>query len=84
MDSLSAMPFLRRVVMRLPEVMRPAPTRYGFILRIDAQGAVLETFQDPSGDYALTTGAITLHDGGILVTSLTEPRLGLLRNKVSE
>lgn len=79
MDKLSDSPFLRRVIMRLPDRMKPAPTRYGFILRIDADGNVLETLQDPTGNYALTTGAVTLPDGRIAVTSLTEPVLGLLK-----
>jgi len=78
MDKLSGNTFLRRVVMRLPDAMKPAPTRYGFILRMDTEGRVLETLQDPKGAYALTTGAVTLPDGRIVVTSLTEPRLGLL------
>lgn len=79
MDKLSGNPSLRRVIMRLPEAMKPAPTRYGFILRIDAEGRVLETLQDPTGNYALTTGAVTLPDGRIAVTSLTEPVLGVLQ-----
>lgn len=79
MDNLSNKPSLRRVIMRLPDAMKPAPTRYGFILRIDAEGRVLETLQDPKGNYALTTGAVTLPDGRIAVTSLTEPVLGLLQ-----
>ncbi|MFS4582753.1 SMP-30/gluconolactonase/LRE family protein [Phaeobacter sp. C3_T13_0] len=79
MDKLSGSPFFRRVVMRLPEALKPAPTRYGFILRFNAQGDVVETLQDPSGEFALTTGAISLANGQIAVTSLTEPRLGLLK-----
>lgn len=79
MDKLSNLPFFRRVVMRLPDAMKPAPTRYGFVLRIDSKGNVIETLQDPSGDYALTTGALTLADGRVVVTSLTEPRLGILQ-----
>lgn len=84
MDKLSDHPFLRRIIMRLPEAMKPAPTRYGAILRIDAAGNVLETLQDPAGNYALTTGAITLPDGRIAVTSLTEPHLGLLQTPPSD
>ena len=80
MDQLSGNPVLRRVIMRLPDAMKPAPTRYGFILRMDAEGRVIETLQDPAGNYALTTGAVTLPDGRIAVTSLTEPRLGVLGN----
>ena len=79
MDKLSGSPSLRRVIMRLPDAMKPAATRYGFILRMDAEGSVLETLQDPTGKYALTTGAVTLPNGRIAVTSLIEPDLGLLQ-----
>ena len=81
MDSLSGYPFLRRVAMRLPEMMKPAPSRYGFVLRMSGDGKVVETLQDPAGRYALTTGAVTLPNGRIAVTSLTEPHLGLLSLK---
>lgn len=78
MDRLSDWPLARRAVMRLPDALRPAPTRYGFIARIDGAGEILETLQDPDGTYALTTGAVTTVDGRTVVTSLTEPRLGVL------
>ncbi|WP_296763297.1 SMP-30/gluconolactonase/LRE family protein [Sediminimonas sp.] len=79
MDKLANKPQLRRVIMRLPDTMKPAPTRHGFVLRMAADGTVLETLQDPAGDYALTTGAVTAPDGTVIVTSLSEPRLGYLR-----
>ncbi|MEO0670263.1 MAG: SMP-30/gluconolactonase/LRE family protein [Pseudomonadota bacterium] len=78
MDQLSGAPFWRRVIMRLPDSMKPAPTRYGFVVRFDEVGQVVETLQDPAGAYALTTGAVSLPDGRVVVTSLTEPRLGIL------
>ncbi len=76
-DNLSGSPFLRKMIMRLPSSMRPAPVRYGFVARIDTDGEVIETLQDPSGKFALTTGAISLPDGRVLITSLTEPSLGV-------
>ena len=78
MDQLSGAPFWRRVIMRLPDTMMPAPTRYGYVVRFDEAGQVVESLQDPSGAYALTTGAVSLPDGRVVVTSLTEPRLGIL------
>lgn len=84
MDSLSGYPRLRRMIMRLPDAMRPAPTRYGFILRLDSAGNVHETLQDPAGNYALTTGAITLPDGRIAVTSLSEPALGVVQSSIDQ
>ena len=77
-DGLSGKPFLRKVIQRLPAAIRPKPQRYGFVVKIDENGTVLETLQDPSGAYALTTGAIEGPDGKLYISSLTEPDLGVL------
>lgn len=77
-DGISDSPFLRKIVMRLPAHFRPKPQRYGFAIRFDGDGKVLENLQDPSGDYALVTGGIDTGDGRVVITSLTEPRLGYL------
>lgn len=77
-DAMSNTPFLRKIVMRLPAAVRPKPQRYGFAVRFDAEGTILDNLQDPSGDYALVTGAVDAADGKVVVTSLTEPRLGYL------
>lgn len=78
-DGISDNPFLRKIVMRLPAALRPKPQRYGFAVRIDGDGNILENLQDPSGDYALVTGGLDLPNGEVVITSLTEPRLGYLR-----
>ncbi|MEX3008388.1 SMP-30/gluconolactonase/LRE family protein [Hoeflea sp. TYP-13] len=77
-DALSDQPFLRKVVQRLPASIRPKPQRYGMIVRIDGDGNVLETLQDPEGEYALNTGALHGPAGELVVTSLTEARIGYL------
>ncbi|MEO1142090.1 MAG: SMP-30/gluconolactonase/LRE family protein [Pseudomonadota bacterium] len=77
-DRLSGSPFLRKVIMRLPEAVRPKPQRYGFIIWFEEDGEVRQTVQDPSGAYALTTGALTGANGRVYVSSLTEAKLGVL------
>ena len=78
-DNVSDAPFMRKLIMRLPAFLHPAPQRYGFLLRIDADGNVLENLQDPSGAYGLTTGALDGPDGNLYISSLTEPDLAVLR-----
>jgi len=78
-EFLSSRPFLRKLVQRLPAFLRPKPQRYGFVMRIDENGTVLETLQDPSGAYALTTGLVEGRNGIRYITSLTEPDLGVLK-----
>lgn len=80
-EFLSDRPFLRKVVQRLPTFMRPKPQRYGLVVKIDEEGNVLETLQDPSGNYALTTGLIEAADGTRYISSLTEPDIGVLAAK---
>lgn len=57
MDKLGPKPFLRKVVMRLPAILRPKPLRYAFVLGIDADGKVVHNLQDPEGAYAPVTSA---------------------------
>jgi len=58
LDALLPHPFLRTALLRIPEAMRPGPRRYGFVLTLDGEGRILETFQDPGGRYAPITSAV--------------------------
>ncbi len=77
-DAVSDKPFLRKIIQRLPASIRPQAQRYGFVVRMDGDGRVLETVQGPQGYYALTTGATPGPNGELVITSLTEPRLAYL------
>ncbi len=81
LDANAAKPAMRKLAMRLPASMRPTAVSYGFILQIDAEGEVIKTWQDPSGSYPSTTGAIMADDGYLYVSSLTAAKLGRLRIK---
>ncbi len=52
LDGILDQPFLRKVVVRLPEFMQPAPQRYGFILGLNADGEIIYNLQDPEGNFA--------------------------------
>lgn len=75
LDSLSENPFLRKLIWRLPEFMKPSAQDYGFILQLNAQGQVIRTWQDPEGAYPATTGAAVVGDR-LYVSSLTSKTLG--------
>ena len=47
LDKLLPHPFLRKVVWRLPPFLRPAPKRYSFVLGLDTNGRVVETYKRP-------------------------------------
>ncbi len=58
LDALSAWPGLRRVVQRLPAVLRPSAKAYGHLIALDAEGNVVADLQAPDGTYAYVTGAL--------------------------
>ena len=45
-------PFVRKIAVRLPDAMQPAPQRYGFILGLDKDGNIVHNLQDPKGGFA--------------------------------
>jgi len=77
-DSLSARPWLRKVIQRLPKFVHPEVEHYGMVLAINENGEVLENLQAPSGAVYATTGA-TETDDYVYVTSLTAPFLARYR-----
>ncbi|TWG97943.1 sugar lactone lactonase YvrE [Mesorhizobium sp. J18] len=77
-DALSGYPFLRKVLARLPQALRPVPQPYGFVLHFDQDGNILETLQDPSGSYASITGVVEGPESLLIITSLTEDSIGVL------
>ena len=75
LDDLSPKPFLRKVIWRLPEFLKPAAESYGFVVQLDSGGGVVRTWQDPNGAYPLTTGGIVAGDR-LYVSSLGSETLG--------
>lgn len=48
---LAGRPFLRKMIYRLPESLKPSPDQYGFVLGPDGEGRVVRNLQDSSGDF---------------------------------
>jgi hypothetical protein len=80
MDKLSDRPFLRKVIWRLPNFMRPKAVPYGHIIAIDGNGKVVADLQDPDGNYPINTG-VTETEDYIYVGSLVAPVLGRLKKE---
>lgn len=78
LDGLSDMPFLRKLVQRLPAALRPPAEYYSHVFAMNEDGDVLVSLQDPDGGFHTTTGAIE-HEGWLYVSSLQETHLSRLR-----
>ena len=76
-DGLSDKPFVRKIIQRLPQFMRPQGKAYGHLLKISESGKVLQSLQDPSGAYPFVTGAIET-EYGLFISSLIASTVGVL------
>jgi len=76
LDEMSDKPFMRKLVQRLPAWLRPKPEQYGHVVQIDGVGTVLQSLQDPSGSYSLTTG-VTETETHLYISSLTEASIAV-------
>ncbi|MCA0869587.1 SMP-30/gluconolactonase/LRE family protein [Seohaeicola saemankumensis] len=74
-EVLMPYPMLRKMVWRLGPMVRPAPIEKGHLLRVDGQGNVLASLQDPSGHLGITTGGRVI-DGQLYVMTLDSPGFG--------
>lgn len=61
-DKLSAQPFVRKVIMRLPKSLWPVPPNYGHVIAFDEAGEIVADLQDPGGAYPETTGVLETTD----------------------
>eukprot|EP01032_Pedospumella_encystans_P027038 gene27038-30567_t len=63
LDTMATQPFMRKLVLRIPRALWPAPKRYGHVLAFTEDGKVVADLQDPSGASPVTTGATETVDG---------------------
>lgn len=78
-DNLAGKPFVRKMVMRLPESMQPAPDRYGFIIGIDGEGNVIHNLQDPNPESFSPITSVEEHEGFLYLGSLTYEGFGRIK-----
>ena len=62
LDRYSDKPFVRKVMQRLPEFMRPRAALWSHVFSIDGDGEVLMSLQDPDARYPMTTGVLETRD----------------------
>ncbi|HEY5858015.1 MAG TPA: SMP-30/gluconolactonase/LRE family protein [Aldersonia sp.] len=70
LDVIAPHPVLRTVAANLPAVLVPDPPRRGWVLGLDAAGAVVHSLQGSRGSYAPITG-VREADGWLYLGSLT-------------
>jgi sugar lactone lactonase YvrE len=68
LDRLSGRPFLRKLVQRLPTVLRPKAVPSSHVFAINGDGEVLADLQDPAARYPALTGVLETPDTLYLTT----------------
>ncbi len=77
LDTLSARPFLRKVVQRLPAALRPKVAPSSHVIAITGEGEVLMNLQDPAARFSSLTGVLETRDS-LYLTSLFGHALAIL------
>ena len=83
LDKLADNPFVRKVLARLPEAVKPAAKHYSHVFRMDESGNVVESLQDPAGGYHTNTGALEVGDW-LYISSLHESSLARIKQQRSK
>jgi sugar lactone lactonase YvrE len=76
LDKLLPYPLLRKMVLRLPNFLQPAPKRYGFVLGLDATGRIVENLQDGSPECYAQIANVVERDGFLYFGSIGESTVG--------
>ncbi len=84
MDFAHPFPALKNFLSRLPEALWPKPEPYGFVLKLDEQGNVVESFQDADGSHLFAVTSAQEHEGKLYLGSLDNNRIGVLDLLISE
>ncbi len=72
LDALAGHPWLRKVLVRLPEALLPAPVRSARAIAVDANGTVVHDLYDPAGERITTVTSVQEFQGRIYLGSLVD------------
>ena len=75
-DWLAPHPFFKNVLAKLPLRFLPKPQPYGFVIKLDESGRILQSLQDPSGEHVPAITAAVEHDGYLYLGSLSNNFVG--------
>ena len=75
-DKMLPYPFVRKIVMRMPNFLRPGPERYSFVLGLDAQGRVTDNLQNGSPDAYAQIANVVERNGSLYFGSIGEDTVG--------
>ena len=77
LDQILPSAFLRKIIIRLPDFLRPSEVKYGIVLGFDLDGNLTHNLQDPEGGFAPIT-SVNEWQGNLYLGSLTADTWAML------
>ncbi|MBI2823523.1 MAG: strictosidine synthase family protein [Planctomycetia bacterium] len=75
-DWLAPRPMLKRTLAKLPGFLWPQPQPYAFVVKLDEQGNIVDSFQDPTGKHLREITSAQERNGYLYLGSLRNDRIG--------
>jgi sugar lactone lactonase YvrE len=75
-DWLSPRPLMKNMLAKLPRTLLPKPQAYGFVIKLDESGHILQSFQDPNGQHVPMITSAVERDGYLYLGSLSNDFVG--------
>ena len=72
-------PFLRKIVLRLPELLQPQPIRHSFVLGLDESGKIVHNLQYQSNKAYSPITSVKQYENYLYFGSLTHPGWGKIK-----
>ncbi|PJZ44584.1 SMP-30/gluconolactonase/LRE family protein [Leptospira brenneri] len=77
MDNMHPSPVVKRMISFLPKFLWPKPEPYGYALKMDGNGKVLMTLQDPGGEHLKEVTSVLEKKRQLYIGSLYNDRVGI-------
>jgi sugar lactone lactonase YvrE len=77
-DRAHPRPWLKRLIARLPDFLKPRPVEYGLVVALDEDGEVLSSYHDPDGSHLKEITSAEEHNGQLYLGTLHNDRIGRL------
>lgn len=78
LDSISSMPLLRKIAMRLPSFLQPQPAQHAFVLGLSLDGQVTHNLQHQGADSFHPITSVEQYNNTLYLGSLTQPAFARL------
>jgi len=75
-DKLHPSPFRKTLLSKVPPALWPKPNSYGLVVEVDAQGNIIQSLHDPTGEYLSGITSAQEYGDYLYLGSLSNDRIG--------